>query len=228
MDEPNQSPERRMEQPASPIKLLICDDHRIIIDGLTSLLQDVDWIDVVGSASDGAGAIALVEPMKADLVLLDLNMPGMGGAEALRIIKQRWPRVKVVILTMEDGYSVVRNLLENGADGYVLKTCEQHELLQAIRAAIEGDRRHIAALAEAMQRAPVVRATAAGPLESLSPREAEVLKALAEGLSNKEIGEQLFISPRTVDTHRTNLMKKLGVHNLAGLVRLAISAGLIR
>ncbi len=215
-----------MDQPAPLLRVAVCDDHRIITEGIQRLLDDAPFLTCAGIASSGAELLELLAQCQADAVFLDLNMPGMDGAETLRRIKQRWPSIKVLILTMEDGPATVKYVMDHGADGYLLKTSGRDELLQAVQEAMQGRRHFSPGVTEALLsgRAGVRN----GALGVLSERELEVLTALAEGLSNKEVGEKLFISPRTVDTHRTNLMKKLDVHNLAALVRLAIAAGLVR
>lgn len=212
----------------SPIKLVLCDDHRIITDGLQRLLQDAAWVECVGTAATGKELLYLLEFLQVEIILLDLDMPGMDGAEAMQQVKARWPLIKVIILTMHDEPSVVRRLMEQGADGYLLKTCGRDELLRAVQAVHEGNKHFSAAITETLLQQRSEASSRDDRLAAISTREREVLAALAEGLSNKEIGERLFISPRTVDTHRSNLMKKLKVHNLAGLVRLAIAAGLVR
>lgn len=213
---------------SKPIRLVLCDDHRIITDGLQRLLQDVPEVECVGVADCGQDAIFLLEHVPADIVIMDLNMPGLDGAETLERIKQRWPRIRVIILTMNDEIAVVRRLMDQGAEGYLLKTCGREELLRAVQAVHGGQRHFSADITETLLTRRAETAAKDERLSGLSAREREVLGALAEGLSNKEIGERLFISPRTVDTHRTNLMKKVGVHNVAGLVRLAMAAGLVR
>ncbi|MEO5583900.1 MAG: response regulator transcription factor, partial [Flavobacteriales bacterium] len=115
----------------TPVKVVLCDDHRIITDGLKVLLQDVAGVECVGTADSGKALLFLLEHISADLILLDLDMPGMDGAEAMQQIKDRWPRIKVIILTMHDEPSMVRRLMEQGADGYLLKTCGRDELLLA-------------------------------------------------------------------------------------------------
>ena len=212
----------------TPVKVVLCDDHRIITDGLKVLLQDVAGLECVGTADSGKALLFLLEHISSDLILLDLDMPGMDGAEAMQQIKNRWPRIKVIILTMHDEPSMVRRLMEQGADGYLLKTCGRDELLLAVKAVHEGNRHFSAEITETLLKQRAEISSKDGRLGAISGREREVLAALAEGLSNKEIGDRLFISPRTVDTHRSNLMKKLKVHNLAGLVRLAVAAGLVR
>lgn len=213
----------------TPVKLVLCDDHRIITDGLQRLLQDAAGVECAGTADSGKALLFLLEHIAADIILLDLDMPGgMDGAEAMQQIKKQWPRIKVIILTMHDEASMVRRLMEQGADGYLLKTCGRDELLLAVKAVHEGNRHFSAEITETLLKQRAEASSQDDRLAAISEREREVLAALAEGLSNKEIGDRLFISPRTVDTHRSNLMKKLKVHNLAGLVRLAMSAGLIR
>jgi DNA-binding NarL/FixJ family response regulator len=210
------------------VRIAICDDHRIVIEGLQRLLRDVAWADCVGSAASGEEAVFLLDHIQVDLLLMDLDMPRMGGAEVMRLIKARWPATRVLVLTMHDEPAVVRRLMEDGADGYLLKTCGREELLRGIQAVHHGEKHFSADITAALLRQRTETPSGHDGLLGLSSREREVLGALAEGLSNKEIGDRLFISPRTVDTHRTNLMRKLDVHNLAGLVRLAIRAGLVQ
>lgn len=212
---------------AHPIRLVICDDHQIVIDGLRRLLEDVAWVQVVGTATGGEELMALLEHGPADLVILDLNMPGLRGSSVMQKVKGRWPGLRVIILTMETSAAMVRHMMQLGAEGYLAKTCGREELLHAIQQVHAGKKHMLTAGAGDQGRAtgPI---TGTGRLDVLSGREREVLAGLAEGLSNKEIGERLYISHRTVDTHRTNLMKKLGVHNLAELVRIAIAEGMVR
>lgn len=215
-------------EPQHPIRLVICDDHRIVIDGLQRLLDDVPWVETIGTATGGEELLELLSHLSMDLLILDLNMPGMDGGTTMMHVRNRWPGIKVLILTMDDSPAVIKEVIKAGADGYLLKACGREELLHALRE-VHAGRRHIPEdVTEAMLAQQRVREQTAGRLATLSRREREVLAALAEGLTNKEIGEQLFISHRTVDTHRTNLMKKLGVHNLVELVRIAYEEGMVR
>jgi len=207
------------------INILIADDHQVLTDGLKSLLAGEEQLEIKGVASNGAEALEMLKLLKVDVVLMDIDMPVMGGIEATRIIKKDFPGVKVLMLTMHDEKAIISMLLEIGADGYVLKNSTRSELLHAIREVAAG-RKH---LSEEV-RAVLLTSTSPGKdskLGGLTQREVEILQLVAEGLSNKEIGERLFISHRTVDTHRTNLMTKLSVHNVAGLVRFAIENGLV-
>ncbi len=210
------------------IRILLCDDHRIIIDGLKGLLEGEEGMTCVGVTENGAEALQAVEHLQVDVVLMDLDMPVMDGMVATERMKKQWPLVKVIILTMHDGSALVQRVMELGADGYLVKNCGRDELLLAIRDVHAGRKYFGSALTESLLQQRQEKAADAGLLKELSEREVEVLAALAEGLTNKEIGERLFISPRTVDTHRTNLMRKLDVHNVAGLVRLAIQNGLVK
>ena len=210
------------------IRVLLVDDHRIILDGLLGLLGPGSGVECVGTASNGEEALEMVGHLAVDVVLMDLDMPVMDGLEATGRIKALGPGVKVIILSMHDEPAMVQRVMDLGADGYLVKNCGRDELLLAIRDVHLGRRHFGSALLEGLLEHRKEAASERGALKDLSEREQEVLAALAEGLTNKEIGERLFISPRTVDTHRTNLMKKLDVHNVAGLVRLAIKAGLVK
>jgi two-component system response regulator NreC len=209
-----------------PVRVLLADDHRIITDGLKELLAHVPDVECIGVATNGEEALQMTGQLEVDVVLMDIDMPVMDGIAATERIKQERPQVKVVVLSMHEDAAVVKRLIAVGADGYLVKNCGKDELLLAIRNVHQGQRHFASALTEALLRDdPADERPDA--LKDLSEREIEVLGALAEGMSNKEIGERLFISPRTVDTHRSNLMKKLDVHHVAGLVRMAIKAGLV-
>lgn len=208
------------------VNLIICDDHQLVIDGLQALIEGESGLALKGTANNGADAIRLIQNLKIDIVLMDLDMPVMSGIEATKAIKKDHPGVKVIILTMHDEKSIITMLMDLGADGYVIKNADRLELLNAIRNVAAGKKHFSPEVTVALlssEENPMNSAL----MEGLTEREVEILKLIAEGLSNKEIGDKLFISHRTVDTHRTNLMKKLEVHNIAGLIRFAIKHGLI-
>jgi DNA-binding NarL/FixJ family response regulator len=212
------------------IKVLITDDHQIIIDGLKSLLNDVNGIQIVGEALNGADALQTLDLLSADLVLMDIDMPVMNGMEATRLIKKKYPKIKVIILSMHNEGSLVKKLIASGADGYILKNSDREELIAAILKVSEGQKYFSPDVTLSL--AEVSSHHNSGQekesyIHDLTDREIEILKLIAEGYSNKEIGEKLFISHRTVDTHRTNLMKKIGVNNIAGLIRYAIKRGFV-
>ena len=211
-----------------PIRILLVDDHRLILDGIQGLLKEMAGMECVGTCANGVEALAAVEHLAMDVVLMDIDMPVLDGIAALERIKRDKPQLKVIMLSMHDEPAMVQRVLEMGADGYLVKNCGRAELMLAIRNVHAGQRHFASALVEGLLERRQERAVQNELLRDLSEREVEVLAALAEGLGNKEIGDRLFISPRTVDTHRTNLMKKLDIHNVAGLVRVAMKAGLVQ
>jgi DNA-binding NarL/FixJ family response regulator len=206
-----------------PVNLLLVDDHVIVTDGLKALLEgDVNFV-IKGEASNGRDALHMLSMLKVDVVLLDVDMPVMNGIDCAKIILRDYPNVRIIMLTMHDEKEMIRLLLDMGVHGYLLKNSTKDELHQAI-ADVRNDRNYISEQAGRILLQPDQRPQL--PVD-LTDREVEIVKLIAEGLSNKEIGERLFISHRTVDTHRTNLMTKIGVHNVAGIVRFAIQHGLV-
>lgn len=204
--------------------ILLVDDHAIVTDGLRSLLSESDLYEIKGEALNGKQALEILSYLKIDLVLMDIDMPEMDGIEATKAIKKLHDNVKIIILTMHDERSMIKRLLEEGADGYLLKNSTKQELMRAIDEVMKG-KQHLSDEVNTVLMSK--DSETKGALAGLTEREIEIVRLIAEGLSNKEIGEKLFISHRTVDTHRTNLMQKLGVHNIAALVRLAIQEGLV-
>lgn len=204
--------------------ILLVDDHAIVTDGLRSLLSEHDAYFIKGEARNGKEALEFLSMLKVDLVLMDIDMPEMDGIEATKAIKKAYPDIRVIILTMHDERSMIKRLLEEGADGYLLKNSTREDLLHAMDEVMAG-KQHLSAEVNTVLMSK--ESDQKGGLAGLTEREIEIVRLIAEGLSNKEIGDKLFISHRTVDTHRTNLMQKLGVHNIAGLVRLAIREGLV-
>lgn len=207
-------------------QILLVDDHQIVIDGIRALLSTEKIVEIKGEAHHGVEALDMLEVLKIDLVLMDLDMPVMGGLEATKLIRQKHPDVKIIVLTMHDEKAMVQAMIDAGADGYLLKNSPKEELMKALAAVSAGDSYFPAEVKSILLQADFDQVRT-GKLAELTDRELEILKCIAEGHSNKEIGEQLFISHRTVDTHRTNLMQKLDVHNIAGLVRIAITSGLV-
>jgi DNA-binding NarL/FixJ family response regulator len=196
-----------------------------VIDGLKALLSDYDGVSMKGEARNGREALDMLDVLKVDVILLDLDMPVMGGVDFMKELAKSKHDVKVIVLTMHDEKAMIRTLLELGAHGYLLKNSSREELIQAIEGVIQGEQ-HLSEEVHTMLLTPD-KDLRSGKLAELTEREVEILKCVAEGLSNKEIGDKLFISPRTVDTHRTNVMQKLELHNVAGMVRFAIRNGLL-
>ncbi|HZY03085.1 MAG TPA: response regulator transcription factor [Anaeromyxobacteraceae bacterium] len=211
------------------IRVLIADDHAILREGVRALLALTDDIEVVGEAKDGREAVDLCGKLDPDVVLMDIAMPGLGGLEAALEMKKLGLRGRVLILSQYEDREYVRRLLKAGVAGYVLKKSAGSELANAVRAAHRGGlvldpEVARAAMEEAGPKAPAE----ADPYETLTDREKQVLKLVAEGLSNKEVAEALGISVKTAMTHREHVMEKLGLHNRTELVRFAIKRGVIR
>jgi len=207
----------------SKIKVLLVDDHQIIIDGLKSLLKNSDEIIVAAEANNGREALRILGILSIDVVLMDIDMPIMNGIDTLKEIGKRGSKVKVIILSMHNEAGMIKSLIEIGAKGYLLKSCTQDELIAAIRKVASRQSYFSTEVTLSL----LNPAQNSQQTELLTDRETEIIKLIAEGFSNKEIGNQLFISHRTVDTHRTNLMKKLDVSNIAGLISYAIKNGIV-
>lgn len=216
--------------PVGMRRILIAEDHTILREGLRALLAGMPEVEVVGEAVDGMEAVRLARDLAPHLVLLDLSMPRGNGLEALQEIKRCHPQIRVLILTVHKAEDYVNAALRAGADGYVLKDTCSSDLFQAIRTVLAGQRFLSPAIATTLvnlflgaQEGVLVRSA----MDSLSSRERAVLKLLAEGRRTREIGECLFISPRTVEKHRASLMAKLDLHNVSALTAFAIEKGMV-
>jgi len=210
------------------IKIMLADDHQLIVDGLKSLLKNTHDIIVVCEANNGRDALRLLEIVQVDVVLMDIDMPVMNGIDALKMIKKGSSGAKVIILSMHQEAGMIKNLMAIGADGYVLKNSTQEELIIAIRKVAQGQPFFSPEVTLSLLNLPQNTPFASKhQMELLTTRETEIIRLIAEGFSNKEIGAKLFISHRTVDTHRTNLMKKLNTNNIAGLISYALKNGII-
>jgi DNA-binding NarL/FixJ family response regulator len=209
-----------------PIRILVADDHAVLREGICALLARHADLQVVGEASNGVEALEQVRALQPDVVLMDISMPVMDGLEATRQIKAQHPEVRVLILTQHENKEYVMPLLQAGASGYILKKAGGAELVNAIRAVFtEGAYLH-PSIARAVMNQASHRAETLPP--ALTERERQVLTLIAEGLTGREIAEKLCLSEKTVNTHRANIMEKLGVHNRAELVKYAIREGLIQ
>ena len=209
------------------IRILIADDHPLVRSGLIKLLESYKEFATVGEASDGDQAITMTMELKPDVVVIDLSMPKVSGIEATRMIRKQSPETKVLVLTMHDNEEYVFQILRSGAGGYILKNSSKDELAAAIRAVAKGEKFFSPRVSEIMVQGYLRKAehrevASLDPDEKLTKREIEVLSYIAEGLNNQQIADKLFISPRTVDTHRTNIMQKLDIHDAAKLVLYAI------
>jgi len=208
-------------------RVILADDHTLVRSGIRRILEAQPGFEVVGEAADGAEALALVSETGPDVLVLDLNMPGTGGLDVLRALKTARPALKVVVLTMHAGREYVARAMQGGADAYLLKDSAVQDLVAAVEAVLAG-RTYFSPSIQALM-AELLRGDT--PAEArgtpLTDREREVLSWLARGLSSKEVAQRLDISVRTVETHRANLMHKLGVKSLALLIQLAIREGII-
>lgn len=212
------------------IKVFIADDHTLFRQGVRRLLEDSEVAQVVGEAADGAEAVDKIKQLSPDVVLMDISMPNLNGIEATRQLLKDDPERRVLILTMHDNEKYIGQILRAGAAGYLLKDTPSSDFLSAIQAVHRGDSYLSPSVSRKILDGLFQDRNARGGrsgVDALTPREREVLTLLAEGKSNRDIAELLFISPKTVDVHRTNIMKKLDIHSIVQLVKYAIQQGLV-
>ena len=212
------------------IRVLLADDHLLVRTGISKLIEGEDDILVVGEATDGEEAVRKTEELSPDVVVIDLSMPKLSGLEATKLIGKNFPRTRVLVLTIHENEEYVYQILRSGASGYVLKSANKRELIGAIRAVAKGEKFFSSRVLEIMADGYLDKASErdAQPAigeSSLTNREREILRLIAQGLNSIQIANRLFISPRTVDTHRSNIMEKLDIHDVANLVRFAIEHG---
>lgn len=212
---------------ANPLRVVLVDDQELVRAGVRKVLEVEPDMTVVGEAGDGAEMMKLLRSVEADVVVLDLNMPGRDGFEALRDLHMADLAVRVLVLSLHDDPQYVGRAVREGAHGYLLKDCAVRDLPLAVRAVMEG-RPFFSPRAQEALTQVLRNGQRLDPVDLLSPRELEVLKRVAGGLSSKEIGAALNISPRTVETHRASMMRKLDLHSVAELTRFAIEKGIIR
>ena len=212
---------------AVSISVVLADDHRLVRVALRGLLDGVPGIDVVAEASDGLEALALVEQHRPRVLVVDLMLPGVSGLSVTRQVVRDWPETRVVVLSMHAHEAYVVEALRSGALAYVAKNAEAPDLFQAVSRAAAGERFLSAGLSEhAVDVLARSSPDAADPLSDLSDRERQALHLAVEGATNAEIGERLFISPRTAEKHRASAMRKLGLRTSHDLVRFAVAHGL--
>ena len=212
------------------IRVAVVDDHTLMRQGTVGLLGSQPDIEIAGEADSGRAALELVAIAEPDVVLMDIAMPGMSGLDATREIRQRFPSVNVVIVTMHERDDYFFEALRAGASGYVLKGADIEELLSAVRAAYRGEVYLQPSASKALVADYLARAAKGEDrdrYDGLTDREREILRLLAQGLTTREIAEELVISPHTVQSHRDRIMSKLDLHTKAALVRYAVDRGLI-
>jgi two-component system response regulator NreC len=212
------------------VRVLIVDDHSIVREGVRMILSGQDDFDVVGEASNGREGVEIALRMKPDVVVMDISMPDMNGIEATAKIRAEMPDIEVLGLTMHEEDSYVFEMLKAGAAGYVLKRAASEDLVNAVRAAHQGHAFLYPSVAKMVVQDFLQRATTQDRqnLDGLTAREREVLTLIAEGMTNQQIAGKLYISIKTVQTHRAHIMEKLNLHDRTELVRYAIRKGLIR
>jgi DNA-binding NarL/FixJ family response regulator len=219
----------------SRIRVLLADDHALVRAGIRSLLQNIGEVEVVAEADDGREALKLIASLQPDIVLMDIAMPNLNGLEAATRVTKEFPNVRVIILSMHANEEYVLQSLRAGAAGYLLKGARAAELELAVASVARGETylspaasKHV--IVDYVQRSAgdaLSSQDERSPVERLTPRQREILQLIAEGHSTKEIAHTLNISVKTAETHRTQIMERLGIHDIAGLVRYAIRAGLI-
>ncbi len=203
------------------IRILIVDDHGLIRAGMRALLSNTPKLEVVGEAADGEAALRLAHTLRPDIILLDIALPGLSGIELTRRLTQVLPKSRVLILTLHEDLGLMREALRAGAAGYVIKRAVDVELTNAIFTVARGDLYVHPAMTRALLKGDLPATEEQSPAVPLTPRELEVLRLIVEGNSNRQIGQILNLSVRTVDTHRANLMAKLGLRDRAELVQYA-------
>jgi DNA-binding NarL/FixJ family response regulator len=209
------------------LRVLLADDHALVRAGMRSLLRDIPGVEVVGEAADGAEALAVAARERPDAVLLDIAMKGMSGLEAAAQFREQLPGVKVIILSMHASEEYVLQALRAGAAAYLIKDSATAELELALRSVMRGETYLSPAISRQVVEGYVRRMGAGAAEDPLTPRQREVLKCIAEGRTTKEIAFALGLSVKTVETHRAQVMERLGIRDVAGLVRYAMRTGLV-
>jgi len=208
---------------STPIKVLICDDHPLVLEGIRAVVETFDHIHVVGAVHSALAALALAEAENPDVVMMDINLPELSGLDAIELFRERLPRTRLLMLSMHDSREYISTAVLHGAAGYILKDVSPREIVSAIEAVAANGSYFSSGVTEAILEKGQ-KVSAALPLTT---REQAVLLLLAQGRSNKDVAAELDISVRTVETHRKNIKKKLGISTTAGLTRYVIDHGLM-
>ncbi len=207
---------------------MIVEDHKIVRQGIRGLLAGNPAFEVVGEAGDGVEALQEAKKLSPDIVLTDISMPNLDGLSLTREFKKRFPSTKIIVLTIHKSEEYVYQILKNGADGYVLKDAAYDELVSAIEAVMSGKKYLSPSISgEVIQEYVRQPRTKKNPIDSLTQKEREILMLITEGFKNKEMAEKLYVSVKTIEFHRMNIMKKLDIHNQAALVRFGVRSGLL-
>lgn len=208
------------------INILLIDDHSLVRTGIKRLLEDTKQVKIIGEAESGEESIQLAQQLKPDVILMDVNMPGIGGVEASRRILQRDPSQKIIVLTIHAEQTFPKRLLEIGAKGYLTKECKIDEMMNAIKLVNNGGSYIEPRIAQQLALS-LLPGNAENPVDRLSRREFQVMLMISHGLTNNEISEKLCLSPKTVSTYRSRLLEKLGAHNEVDLIKIAVEQGMV-
>lgn len=213
---------------SNSIRVVLADDHSLFRAGIQALLTQIDGVDVIGEADNGRKALELVRANTPDVVLMDIAMPEMNGLETASRVTKEFPGVRVIMLSMHAGEEYVMQALRAGASGYLLKDAATSELELAVRAVARGETYLTPTISKRVIDDYLMRTTGtSNSTDQLTKRQREILQLIAKGYTSKEMAQMLNLSPKTIETHRTQLMKQLDIHDVAGLVRYAIRVGLV-
>jgi DNA-binding NarL/FixJ family response regulator len=206
--------------------IVLADDHRVVIEGIKSALREIPEFEIIGEATDGQEALKIAEALRPDIMVLDISMPGLSGIEVVKRIKQTAPAIKIVIYTMHSSKEFVIDLFRTGISGYVLKEDPVSDLILSLKAVTTGETYVSTMVSNLLLKH--MKEPIEDPYNSLSLREKEIFKNLAEGINIKEIADKLFISPKTVESHKYNVMEKLRAKSITELTKIAIKKNLIK
>jgi two-component system invasion response regulator UvrY len=208
------------------INVLLTDDHELVRTGIRRLLEDSKQVKIVGEAECGEDSLQLAQSLNPDVILMDVNMPGIGGVETCRRILQRNPKQKIIVLTVHNEHTFPKRLLEIGAKGYLTKECGIDEMIKAIKQVNSGGS-YIASTIAQQLALSLLPGNDANPIDRLSRREFQVMLMISQGLTNVEISDKLCLSPKTISTYRLRVLEKLGAHNEVDLIKIAVEQGMI-
>jgi len=208
------------------IKVLLTDDHELVRTGIRRLLEDSKQVEIVGEADCGEDSLQLAQSLKPDVILMDVNMPGIGGVEACRRILQRNPKQKIIVLTVHNEQTFPKRLLEIGAKGYLTKECGVDEMIKAIKQVNSGGFYIASSIAQQLALS-LLPGNDVNPIDRLSRREFQVMLMISQGLTNVEISDKLCLSPKTISTYRLRVLEKLDAHNEVDLIKIAVEQGMV-
>jgi len=208
------------------ISVLITDDHALVRSGIRRLLEDSQLVKIVGEAECGEDSLKMTQELKPDVILMDVNMPGIGGVETCRRILQRNPRQKIIVLTVHSEQTFPKRMLEIGAKGYLTKECGVDEMIEAIKQVNNGNSYIATSIAQQLALS-LLPGTEDNPIDKLSRREFQVMLMISNGLNNIQMSEKLCLSPKTISTYRFRLLEKLGAQNEVDLIKIAVEQGMV-